>query len=26
VLRDGRQIDPMSFITKNAASPLTAAR
>lgn len=26
VLRDGRQIDPMSFIKKNAASPLTAAR
>lgn len=26
VLRNGRQIDPMSFITKNAASPLTAAR
>lgn len=26
VLREGRQIDPMSFITKNAASPLTAAR
>jgi murein DD-endopeptidase MepM/ murein hydrolase activator NlpD len=26
VLRDGRQINPMSFINKNAASPLTAAR
>ncbi len=26
VLRDGRQIDPMSFINRNASSPLTAAR
>jgi murein DD-endopeptidase MepM/ murein hydrolase activator NlpD len=26
VLRDGRQINPMSFINQNAASPLTAAR
>jgi murein DD-endopeptidase MepM/ murein hydrolase activator NlpD len=25
VLRDGRQIDPMSFITRNASSPMTAA-